>query len=59
MTMMKHRMHVKWKTPDARLNPRLRWLSLSGIGGKVALVRLAHKVVRSGLRPSEALLDWK
>jgi hypothetical protein len=44
---------------NARLNPRLRLLSLSGIGEKVALFRLAHKVVRSGLKPSEALLDWK
>jgi len=43
----------------AKLNPRLRLLSQIDIRGKVDLVRLAHKVVRSGLKPSEALLEGK
>ena len=44
---------------NAKLNPRLRLLSQIGIGGKGVLVRLAHKVVRSGLKPSEDLLQVK
>ncbi len=44
---------------NAKLNPRLRLLSQIGIGGKGVLVRLAHKVVRSGLKPSEDLREGK
>jgi hypothetical protein len=43
----------------AKLNPRLRLLSQINIGGKVDLVRLAPKAVRSGLKPAEALLKGK
>ena len=43
----------------AKLNPRLRLLSQIDIRGKVDLVRLAPKVVRSGLKPAEALLTGK
>jgi len=44
---------------NAKLNPRLRLLSQIGIGGKGVLVRLAHKVDRSGLKPSEDLQEGK
>jgi len=44
---------------NAKLNPQLRLLSQIGIGGKGVLVRLAHKVVRSGLKPSEDLREGK
>jgi hypothetical protein len=43
----------------AKLNPRLRLLPQIDIRGKVVLVRVDHNVVRSGLKPVEALLDRK
>jgi len=42
-----------------RLDPKLRLPAHTDMGGKVLVVRLAHKVVSSGLNPVEDLLDRK